>query len=263
MKTSFLRLLIFGLGLGYASTAWAQQKTVFPKKQGFLLDVQYGIQTPKGDMADRFGNDDTRFSFNSTLNFGARYKFESGWTAGIQYKWMFGNQVKEVNMFDSILGSTGEIIDKDGLFSVIRLNQRGHTLTMNGGRLFPILRNNKNSGILVDVGFGFMLHRIDIFASSLTVPQVTDDYEKGYDRLTGGMALTQFIGYQHLDPKKRINFQAGFTFQQAFTQSMRSIDFDTRTYNDKKRTDLLNGFRIGIVLPVYTKKLSEEEFFID
>ena len=116
---------------------------------------------------------------------------------------------------------------------------------------------------MVDVGFGFMLHRIDIFASSLTVPQVTEDYEKGYDRLSGGVAFNQFIGYQHLDPKKRVNFQVGFSFQQAFTKSMRSIDFDTRTYNALERTDLLQGVRIGIILPVYTKKLSEEEFFID
>jgi len=256
MKTSLQRLGLFVFLIAFSGVVQAQQKTVFPKKQGYLFDVQYGVQSPKGDLAERFG-------WNSTLNFGARYKFESGWTAGFKYNWMFGNNVNETGMFDSILGPTGEIIDKDGRFSVIRLNQRGHTLTMNGGRLFPILKNNKNSGILVDVGFGFMLHRIDIFASSLTVPQITEDYEKGYDRLTGGLAINQFIGYQHLDPKKRLNFQIGFSFQQAFTQSMRSIDFDTRTYNPKKRTDMLQGIRIGIMLPVYTKKLSEEEFFID
>jgi hypothetical protein len=256
MKTCLRSLLFLSFIIASAMQLQAQQKQLFVKKQGFLFDVQYGVQTPGGDL-------ETRFGWNSTLGFGARYKFESGWIIGTQYNWMFGNKVKEVSMFDSILGPTGEIIDKDGLFSVIRLNQRGHTMTLNGGRLFPLLKNNKNSGILVDVGFGFMLHRIDIFASSLTVPQVTDDYEKGYDRLTGGMAFTQFIGYQHLDPKKRANFQVGFSFQQAFTKSMRSIDFDTRTYNSTKRTDMLQGIRIGIILPVYTKKLSEEEFFID
>ena len=256
MKACFRSLIIISFLFTGVFQAQAQQKTIFPKKQGFLFDVQYGIQNPGGDLEERFG-------WNSTLGFGARYKFEAGWTLGVKYNWMFGNRVKETSMFDSILGPSDEIIDKDGLFSVIRLNQRGHTMTLNGGRLFPILKNNKNSGILVDVGFGFMLHRIDIFASSLTVPQITEDYEKGYDRLTGGMAFNQFIGYQHLDPKKRVNFQVGFSFQQAFTQSMRSIDFDTRTYNDTKRTDLLQGIRIGIILPVYTKKLSEEEFFID
>lgn len=256
MKASFRSLLFINLIAVIAFQASAQQKSVFPKKQGYLFDVQYGIQNPGGDLEERFG-------WNSTLGFGARYKFEAGWTLGVKYNWMFGNRVKETTMFDSILGPSDEIIDKDGLFSVIRLNQRGHTMTLNGGRLFPILKNNKNSGILIDVGVGFMLHRIDIFASSLTVPQITEDYEKGYDRLCGGLAINQFIGYQHLDPKKRVNFQVGFSFQQAFTQSMRSIDFDTRKYNDTKRTDLLQGIRIGIMLPVYTKKLSEEEFFID
>ncbi len=240
----------------FSVSALAQTKTTFVPKQGYLFDVQYNIQNPGGDLADRFG-------WNSAIGIGARYKFESGWTAGVQYNWMFGNNVKEVNMFDSILGPSGEIIDKDGLFSVIRLNQRGHVMTFNGGRLFPMLKHNRNSGIYIEAGAGFMLHRIDIFASSLTVPQVTEAYEKGYDRLTGGYAFAQFIGYQHLDPKKRVNIQAGFSFQQAFTKSMRTVDFDTRTYNDQKRVDLVNGFRIGIMIPVYTKRLEEEEFFID
>ncbi len=237
-------------------TAIGQNKTVFEKKQGYLFDIQYNVHNPGGDLEDRFG-------WNSAIGIGGRYKFESGWTVGIQYTWMFGNNVKEVNMFDSILGSTGEIIDKDGLFSVIRLNERGHIMTGNVGKLFPLTKSNRNSGIYVEVGTGFMIHRIDIFASTLSVPQITGDYEKGYDRLTGGLAFSQFIGYQYLDPKKRINFQAGFVFHQAFTQSMRTVDFDTRTYNATKRTDLLNGFRIGVTIPVYTKKLEEEEFFID
>ncbi|MFT5724191.1 MAG: hypothetical protein ACI9JN_001308 [Bacteroidia bacterium] len=256
MNSTFRCLIFFCLIVFCAVESYGQEKAIFQAKQGYLFDVQYGMQSPKGDLVDRFGR-------NSTLGFGVRYKFEKGWTLGVKYNWMFGNKVKEANMFDSIFGATGEIIDKDGLFSEIRLNQRGHTFTLNGGRLFPILKTNKNSGILIDFGFGFMLHRIDIFASSLTVPQITEDYEKGYDRLTGGMAFTQFIGYQHLDPKKRLNFQIGFSFQQAFTQSMRTIDFDTRKYNPAKRTDLLQGLRIGLMLPVYTKRLSEEEFFID
>lgn len=240
----------------FSVVGFAQKKQVFEKKQGYLFDIQYNIQSPAGDLADRFG-------WNSAIGVGARYKFESGWIFGTQYNWMFGNRVKEVNMFDSILGPTDEIIDKDGLYSVVRLNQRGHVLTANGGKLFPLGKRNRNQGIYLEVGAGFMLHRIDIFASTLNVPQITGDYEKGYDRLTGGFALSQFIGYQYLDPKKRVNFQAGFNFQQAFTKSMRTVDYDTRVYNDTKRLDLVRGFRIGIIIPVYTKKLQEEEFFID
>jgi len=256
MNSGIKSLLIIGICALVFTSVNAQEKPVFEAKQGYLLDISYSIQNPSGDLEKRFG-------YNSAIGVGGRYKFESGWTLGFQYDWMFGNQVKEVTMFDSILGPTGEIIDQNGQYAVVRLNQRGHTLTLNGGRLFPVLKSNKNSGILVDVGFGFMWHRIDIFASTVTVPQITGDYEKGYDRLCGGLALKQFLGYQHLDPKKRINLQAGFVLQQAFTQSMRSYNYDTREYDDTKRRDLLTGFRIGFSVPIYTKKRSEEEFFID
>ena len=245
-----------GLMLCVVMMVTAQEKTTFEAKQGYLLDISYSFQNPGGNLADRFG-------YNSPIGVGGRYKFEAGWTLGFQYDWMFGNQVNEVSMFDSILGSTGEIIDQNGQFSVVRLNQRGHTLTLNGGRLFPLLKTNRNSGILVDLGVGFMWHRIDIFASTITVPQITEDYEKGYDRLCGGLAFKQFIGYQHLDPKKRLNLHAGIVLQQAFTQSMRTFNYDTREYDDTKRTDLLSGIRVGFSVPIYTKKRSEEEFFID
>lgn len=245
------------VGFGQANFSFGQNTDKFFKpKQGYLIDIQYAAQIPGADLADRFG-------WNSALGVGGRFKFESGWIVGLNYNWMFGNNVKETNMFDSILGSTGEIIDQNGQFSVIRLNERGHQASANVGRLFPILKNNRNSGILVEAGVGFMLHRIDIYASSTTVAQITGDYEKGYDRLCGGLMTTQFVGYQHLDIKKQINFKVGFCFNQAFTQSMRSWDFDTRQYNATKRTDLLRGFQVGVTIPMYTKKLSEEEFFTD
>lgn len=248
-------LVVLSLVLA-VSTADAQQSTVFKPKQGYLIDVSYNIQSPSGNLADRFG-------WNSALGFGARHKFESGWMVGAQYNWMFGNNVLDTTLFSGILGPSSVIIDKDGFPSEVRLNQRGHVGTLNGGRLFPVLKNNKNSGIYIEAGVGFLFHRIDVFASTVTVPQITGDYEKGYDKLTGGLNLSQFIGYQHLDPKKQVNFQVGFSFQQAFTKSLRTIDFDTRAYDDTKRQDFLRGFRVGITVPVYTKRPDEEQFFID
>ena len=256
MKNTIKHLmLLLTLATGSIS-GLAQEQSVFTAKQGYLIDVNYNIQSPAGNLANRFG-------WNSALGFGTRYKFESGWMIGAQYSWMFGNNVLDSNLFSGILGPSNVIIDKDGFPSEVRLNQRGHAGTINGGRLFPMLKNNENSGIYIEAGVGFLMHRIDIFASTVTVPQITGEYEKGYDKLTGGLSFSQFVGYQHLDPKKQVNFQVGFSFQQAFTQSMRSIDFDTRAYDATKRKDYLSGFRIGITVPVYTKRPDEEQYFID
>lgn len=233
-------------------------KEPFEAKQGYLISVQYGLYVPGSDLADRFG-------WNSGIGVDVKYKFENGWTLGGAYTWGFGRNIQDpaLNMFDSITGASGEIIDEDGLFSVIRLNERVHSMAFEVGKIIPLSKQNRNSGILIQVGVGAMLHRIDIYASTSKVPQITGDYEKGYDRLTGGLMFNQFVGYQHLDPKKQINFNIGFVAQQAFTKSMRTTQFDSRERSDIKRNDMLNGFRVGITLPIYTKKPQDEQYFTD
>src|SRR5690606_34872644 len=105
----------------------------------------------------------------------------------------------------------------------------------------------------------FFQHKIDFEVDETVVPQLNKDYKKGYDRLTNGFMITQFVGYAFFDAKKRINLYAGFEFSQAFTQNRRPWNFDQFLQDDTKRVDLLSGFRIGWILPLYPK--STEQFF--
>lgn len=218
--------------------------------------VRYSYQIPGGDLADRFGN-------NSAIGVELGFKNAKSLIYGISYDWMFGNNVLERSMFDDLLGPEGQLIDRDGLFSEIRFNQRGHLIQVFGGKVFPVGALNRNSGLVLQVGAGAMYHRIDIQASTTKVPQITNEYEKGYDKLNGGLLLSGFAGYQYLDPRKRVNFRVGVNLSQAFTHSLRSYDFDLRAYNDMKRKDMLTGLSLGIIIPVYTKDPDEEQFFID
>jgi hypothetical protein len=241
------------------SVLLAQVKTPvnpFESKQGYLFDMSFTVHKPLGDMADRFG-------YNSALGLGANYKTKNNWQFGAQYQWLFGQSVRQTNMLDSIAGPSGQILDNQGNVAVIRFFERGHNGYLQASKLIPLGVNNRNSGLFFQTGVGFMLHRVYIYSSTTTVPQLSDDYKKGYDRMSGGLALKQFIGYQHLDPKKRINIIVGFEFQQGFTKSLRSFDYDTRTVDVQKRKDLLIGPKIGLILPFYTKKKSDEEFFTD
>lgn len=251
-----MRIIAISILLCSAFTIKAQRFTTpFEAKRGFFTSVGYGYRIPGGDMKDRFGG-------NSTIGFDADFKYENNWTLGIGYHWMFGRNVNDRDMFDNLIGREGQIIDQDGMFSVIRFNQRGHMLDAHGGKIFPIGKN-RNSGIVVTAGIGMIWHRIDIQASTAKVPQITGDYEKGYDRLTGGFALNQFVGYQFLDPKKQVNFRIGFCATQAFTKSMRSYDFDIMGYREGNRTDMLSGFKAGLIIPIYTKDPDEEQYFTD
>jgi len=78
--------------------------------------------------------------------------------------------------------------------------------------------------------------------------------------MCNGPALNQYIGYQHIDPGKRLNFYAGFEFTEAFTRSRRAYYFSEKVKPDENRFDLLVGIRIGWLVPFY-KKVGREYYY--
>ena len=119
------------------------------------------------------------------------------------------------------------------------------------GKLFSMSSVNPNTGFTVLLGAGFLQHKIQIEDLNSTVPQFDGEYRKGYDRLSSGLAFTQFIGYTHLSLNRRINFYIGIEAVQAFTKGRRSTNFNTQTNGTNSRTDILFGPRVGWILPIY------------
>jgi hypothetical protein len=131
------------------------------------------------------------------------------------------------------------------------------------GKLFPVLSPNSNSGILVHVGAGYLLHRLRIETNDQVVPQIELDYKKGYDRLTMGVNFHQFIGYSFLANSGAYNFYGGFYLQQGLTKNQRTIFFDQPDVpvSTATRIDVQYGFRLGWYIPFY--KRQPKEFYFD
>ena len=136
--------------------------------------------------------------------------------------------------------------------------QRGFNFNLNLGRLFSQFGHNPNSGLVTKVGLGFFQHKIRHEDRDRVIPQLRDDYAKGYDRLTSGIGITEYIGYLYLSNRRLVNFTAGLEFTQAFTQGRRDHQFDTMEPYHEKRVELLWGVRVGWIFPVY--KRAPEEF---
>ncbi|MCH8318494.1 MAG: hypothetical protein IIA88_08365 [Bacteroidetes bacterium] len=218
--------------------------------------VNTGYELPGGDMADRFGN-------NAEIGGGFFFKTKSNWIFGIDGNFLWGNNVKEDNILDSIKTESGEIIGSDGLFAEVRISERGMKLPfVKIGKLWncKILKTNANSGCFVLIGYGLLQHKIKIQDITRTVPQLAGDYVKGYDRLTNGAAITESFGYLYLDKKKRINFFINFEFTQAWTKSRREYNFDTMTKDETRRFDTLWGIKFGWLMPIY-KKVPDEYYY--
>lgn len=227
-------------------------KKPFEAKQILVFDITYKYQIPGADLAKRYGA-------NSSIGGDILLKSKKNWLLGASGYFLWGKNVKESGILDSLKGSTGELIDQNGQFSVTGLEQRGLNFGLVFGKIFSF-NQNKNSGLQLQAGTGYISHHIKIFSSE-TVPQLSSEMKKGYDRYTSGTYISQYIGYRLFDPRKRLNFSVGIEFIEGFTQSRRSFDYDTRIADTKKRMDLLSGFKFSLTVPIFLKKASDEEFF--
>lgn len=214
----------------------------------FITEVKmsYAAQMPVGQLAERFG-------LNSSLGLEVMLKTRSRLNVGIQGTFLFGNNLKETSILDPLRDEQGQIIDLNGEYAKVLTMERGFTLCASVGYLLPVLGPNPNSGLLFKLGGGFMQHKIRIESDRNPVPQLQGDYIKGYDRLTNGFALTQFLGYQYLSNRRLINFYFGVEAFEGLTKNRRPINFDTAEKDDAQRTDILIGLRAGWILPIYPR----------
>lgn len=236
---------------------WGQQtgKYALNKGNALLLKISYAGHRPGGDLADRFGN-------NFSAGLGADLVTSKGnWLFGADFNYLFGGQVKE-DVLASLRTPEGFIIGNNRSYADIQLRERGFYAGAHAGKLFSIGLPNPRSGIRATVGAGLLQHKIRIQGDpSSGVPQLDNDYKKGYDRLSNGLALTEFIGYQVMSMDKRVNFYIGFEFTQAFTMSRRDFNFDTRAKDETERNDLLFGIRVGWAIPIYFGQEAGEVFY--
>ncbi len=220
-----------------------------------MFHAFYSFQLPGHDLAKRFGS-------NSAIGAGFMYKTKSNLIIGADGAFIFSDNVKNKDQYlENIATSEGFLISGNGTFASIFLQERGFCLSARLGGIFRFLGPNPNSGLMVLMGGGMLQHKIRIEDKENNTPQVFGDYKKGYDRLSNGPSLSQFIGYVHFDNTRVINFYAGFEFIQAWTQSRRPWDFDRMQPDTQKRFDTLWGIKLGWVFPLYQRAPKEYYYY--
>jgi hypothetical protein len=244
MKRLVYTLLVLFL---LSETGWSQSGVRDSVIRFPLLGISYGLFEPGGDLDDRFGT-------ASIIGGQALYKTRKNWVYGFNGGFIFGNKVNEEGLLDAISTSNGQVIGLDGLYADVRIFERGYMVGATFGKLFSFKRPNPNSGILVTAGTGFIQHKIRIETIGNTVPALRKEYLKGYDHLTNGWQLNEFVGYVYFSNKQLLNFFGGFEFVQGFTQNRRDFNFDNPDNDKGKRLDLMYGVKLGWILPLYKKK---------
>ena len=247
MRYLFLLLILFFYGEMRSQTGKLNEGNAI------LFGIGYGLQSPGGDLKDRFGS-------NFYLSSQVEYLTQKNWGIGIDGGFLFGSEVKE-DVLRNLRNQDGSIIGNDRSIADIQLRQRGFYFGMGLNKLLGLGTKNDRAGIKLGLNAGFIQHKIRIQDDPVrTVPTLDEQGKKGYDRLSNGWYLSQFIGYQQLGVQRKINFYVGLESFQGFTQNRRDFNFDTRIRDDQNRLDLMWGIKVGWILPFYSG-YGEEIFY--
>lgn len=212
-----------------------------------MLNVGGGAGMPGGDLADRFG-------WYGKAGGGLTYRFGNNWYTSATLDFHFGSNVKEDDLLASIMTQGQLLIGSDGALYQPEAQMRSWQMMAWGGKLFPFSKDNRKTGLLTLVGAGFLQHHINYFVEqSDNLPQITGDYEQGYDRMTHGFSVAEYIGYHHMSDNRLINFNIGIEMVQGFTSNSRGIDYGTATEVDDSRLDLMFNLKASWILPFYRR----------
>ncbi|MCX6258972.1 MAG: hypothetical protein NTW49_13900 [Bacteroidia bacterium] len=212
-----------------------------------MITASYAFDLPAKDMAARFG-------WNNGFGVSFQFKTKANWLISAEATYFFGNIIKEDSILRNLETSNGEVINRLGEYSEVVMTERGGFVGAGLSRLFVLSPGLPNSGIVAKLSAGFLEHKISIQNDGNNAPQLASDYLKGYDRLTNGFAMYEFIGYMYIGDRQYLNFFAGFEFYQAFTKGRRDFNFDTMQKDNKNRKDFLYGIRFGWIIPFYERQ---------
>ncbi len=241
------KALIFSiLFLCFISSAFGQVNVRDSTARGLLFNFNLAYNVPAGDVGELYGP-------HMSFAFDMLYKTKSNWLLGGGFDYMFGANVKNT---DGLLGGfyteDGNIIGTNGDYTSVKPLLRGWVIQAKVGKVFPIIGPNPNSGLLVQLGAGYIQHKTQIVHFN-SVYQFNEPYERGYDQLHIGFALSEYIAFFHAGNKRTINFQLGFNFIQGFTQNVREYNYFSRSYDLENKLDLYFGIKASWFLPIYDK----------
>lgn len=251
-KKRIYQSLIFTLFLVVSGNSFGQRNVADSAIGTPWVGIQYSGTFTGGDLADRYG-------YLNHVGFFAGYKTAKNWVLGVDANFIFGGDVRVNGLFDDLRDSKGNITDVNGDIAIVRALARGMNVNATVGKIFPVLSPNDNSGIYVNLGVGYMVHRIRVETQEHVVPSLELEYRKGYDRLTSGANIHQFVGYSFMANGGVLNFYAGFYANQGLTYNRRTVNFDQPDTPVSKdlRLELQYGFRAGWLIPIYKRQPKE------
>lgn len=222
-----------------------------------FFEIHYNANWTAADLASRYG-------YLNNIGAGVHLRTRKSFTIGLETNLIFGNRFR--NEFDSVfshlIDSYNNITDINGDIARVLVYSRGFYGNLDFGKLVSLNQVSKKDFLWIQFGVGFLQHRFRIETNSQVVPQIEQEYRKGYDRYTSGLNFSQSLSYALMPEERYYNFYAGFYVQEGLTYNRREINFDQPNTPVSKdlRLDIQIGIRLGWIIPFYSAEPKDYYF---
>ena len=222
-----------------------------------ILTPNFTYNMVLADLKKEFGN-------NFAIGADVGVKLKNNWSIDFGFKYLFGGDIRQ-NVIDSAfqyLVCDGHFIASNGVASSeIELEFRGVSFHLQGGKIIPMSKRYRNSGIWIKAGIGVTQHFMNIKNPEEKIKSLTSEYKKGYDRLTLGLSLYQFVGYAHITKRNLFCVYGGVDFFENFAHRQREFDFSLMRKDNSKLFEAMIGFKIGWIIPLYKHEPNREFYY--
>jgi len=278
MKKSIVSCFVFFIAI---TSVFSQE---FMKRNPNYVDTatfmvwaspKFAVQVPfgKGYLPTTFNVKATKFNCNFDCGIDITIKTKSNWTIELGFDYMFGSKISKkpkdilgdmyfikenYNDVEEKWDTIHVVFNKEGNNAVTLLHEgRYWYFGATVGKIFPV-DCWKNSGLWIKFSTGYFGHKIHFRDENHWFPQIDQDYRKGYDQRSSGIALNQFFGYLFLQKRRVLSFYVGIEVWEIFSKPDRGYIFvgDLKGPTDEKPRLFsgLFGIKMGWNLPFYEKK---------
>lgn len=221
----------------------------------WLIEAGISYIGTAGELGDRINS-------GSSAGIGVAYKTKKNWIWGVEASYLYSNNVADPEQVVSgFKAGSQRILNTVGNLANITIDQRGFEAYAIVRKTLPWLNTNPNSGLQAGFGAGATTFWYNVTSSDQTVPQIQDEYDKGYDRLSAGLALKQAISYHYLSPKRTINFRISLVLAQSFTEDLRGYNYSTAQKISGNQFSFTYGLKAHWILPIYQVSRGKEYFY--
>lgn len=213
------------------------------------FSAHYSYQFPLGYLSQDYGA-------NSNVGGNINVKLSNNFTFGVEGQFLFGSKYKDYSLLGDIVTSDGFIIGSGMSTEVPEIEGRGANIFVEVGKIFPLNKNNLNSGLHAKFGLGYAFYAAYINVDQGVVTQLGGNYHQGYNRLQAGLSFNSYFGYTFYGKDKLFNASAGIQIMYANMKNQGTIDFATGNPidNTTSSSNILIGPKVCFSIPLKTIK---------